>query len=66
MKPNDRVRILGTSNDFLEQYIGSVGVVENYEEHTQSAQVRCVISKPLDGVWVFWEGNLEVVSNENY
>ena len=63
MKIGDRVRILGTSSDFLEQYIGSVGVVEYCGEI--NIHVRCV-GGTLDNTWAFTEENLEVVSDENY
>lgn len=63
MKPNnDRVRILGANNDFLEQYIGSIGVVESYNDSREVAQVRCVGGR-LDGVWAFTMENLEVVND---
>jgi hypothetical protein len=62
MKINDRVRILGTDNDFLEQYIGTIGVVESCDDLRQVAQVQCS-GGDCDRTWAFEEKNLEVVNN---
>lgn len=60
MKPNDRVRIIGTSNDFLEQYIGSVGVVVTTWDGGEKFSVK-VSGGTLDDTWQFTKEHLEVV-----